>query len=153
MRARLGAMSSDYFRRVSHRAPTGLAALFIGSGTLHLVRPGLFLSLVPAGLPARDAIILASGIAELVCAGGLLARARWAGPASALLLLGVFPGNVTYALATTGDPASSSLLVAAAWARLPLQIPLVWSALQARRVRALGCRDAGPSSQDATRSR
>ena len=115
-------------------APTGLAALFLASGTLHLVRPGRFLPLVPIGLPARDAIILTSGIAELVCAGGLLSGARWAGPASALLLIGVFPGNVAFAVATTADAASSRLLVAAAWARLPLQAPLIWAALQARPV-------------------
>ncbi len=61
-------------------APIGLAALFLGSGTLLPVRPGLYLALIPSVLPVPGAIILASGIAELVCAGGLLARARWAGP-------------------------------------------------------------------------
>ena len=119
-------------RRLRRWAPFGLGALFVGSGTLHLARPELFQSLVPAGLPAPDLIILASGVAELVCAGGLLSGSRWAGPASALLLLVVFPGNMTFALTTSGDPGSSSVLVALAWARLPLQVPLIWAALQAR---------------------
>ena len=94
----------------------------------------MFLSLVPDALPARDAIIATSGLAELVCAGGLLTRARWAGPASALLLVAVFPGNVAFAVGATADPASSPLLIAAAWARLPLQAPLIWAALQAGHV-------------------
>jgi uncharacterized membrane protein len=114
-------------------APTGLAALFAVSGTLHLVRPSFFESLVPDALPAHDLIIMISGIAELVCAGGLLSGARWAGTASAWLLVAVFPGNVAYAVATSGDPTAAPLLVMAAWARLPLQVPLIWAALQARR--------------------
>ena len=126
-------MSMVPLARIRRWAPTGLAALFVASGTLHLVRPSLFDPLVPGTLPARDMIILTSGIAELLCAGGLLTGARWAGTASALLLVAVLPGNVAYAVATNGDPAAPPLLVMAAWARLPLQVPLVWAALQARR--------------------
>ena len=132
MRARVGEMSTRVLVRVRRWAPTCLAALFIGSGTLHLVVPERFLPLVPGGLPARDAIIIVSGVAELLCAGGLLSGARWASPASVLLLLAVFPGNVAFAVETTADTASSRVLVAIAWARLPLQVPLVWAALQAR---------------------
>ena len=47
-------------------APSFVAALFVGSGTLHLVRPESFISLVPSGMPARDAVILVSGVAELI---------------------------------------------------------------------------------------
>jgi uncharacterized membrane protein len=119
--------------RIRDVAPTLLAALFAASGTLHLIRPGIFLPLVPAALPAPEAIILASGVAELACAVGLIGRTPWAGPASALLLVAVFPGNVSFAVDVSADPGSSSLLVAAAWARLPLQAPLIWAALQARR--------------------
>lgn len=118
--------------RLRRWAPFGLGGLFVGTGTLHLARPELFQSLIPAGLPAADLIILASGVAELACAGALLSGARWAGPASALLLLAVFPGNVAFAFTTAADPRASSLLVAAAWARLPFQVPLIWAALQSR---------------------
>jgi uncharacterized membrane protein len=89
--------------------------------------------LVPAALPARDEIVLVSGIAELACAAGLLTQARWAGLASALLLVAVFPGNVAFAIDSASGPATSPLVVAAAWGRLPLQIALIWAALQARR--------------------
>ncbi len=119
----------SWLRRI---APDALAALFIGSGTLHLLRPEIFAAAVPAGLPEPGAIIFTSGIAELVCSVGLLARARWAGPASAILLVSVFPGNVAMAFTTSADPNASSLARAAVWARLPLQLPLIWAALQAR---------------------
>jgi hypothetical protein len=38
-----------------------------------------------------------------------------------------------FAVDASRDPGSSSALVAAAWARLPLQLPLIWAALQAER--------------------
>ena len=112
-------------------APEGLAALFIASGALHLLRPKLFAAAVPAALPAPGAIIATSGIAELFCAGALLSGHRWAGPISAILLVAIFPGNVAVALAKAEDPDASRRARVAAWARLPLQVPLVWAALQA----------------------
>lgn len=117
-------------------APGWLAALFIGSGTLHLLRPALFAGLVPAALPAPRAIIAWSGIAELFCAAGLLARRRWAGVLSALLLVAILPGNLNMALATAADPTSSHFARVAAWVRLPLQVPLIWAAMQAGRPEA-----------------
>ena len=125
-------MSVDRIRRW---APAWLAALFLASGTLHLVRPQFFRPLIPSRFPARDAIVGVSGLAELACAGGLLMRAPWAGPASAILLAGVFPGNVTFAVKAVTDPRASRLLRLAAIVRLPLQAPLIWAALQARPIR------------------
>lgn len=122
--------SADRLSKLRRYAPTWLAVLFISSGTLHLLRPVLFAPLVPAVLPAPRAIIATSGIAELFCAAGLLARRRWAGVLSALLLVVIFPGNVAMALATAANPASSRRARMAAWVRLPLQLPLIWAALQ-----------------------
>ena len=112
-------------------APKALAALFIGSGTLHLLRPGIFSTAVPTSLPARGKIIGISGIAELLCAVGLLACSRWAGRASAILLIAILPGNATMAVRAATDPDSSRLTRAALWLRLPLQLPMIWAALQA----------------------
>ena len=112
-------------------APDVLAAIFAVSGVVHLVRPSAYSALIPPFLPAPGPIIAISGVAELVCAAALLRRVRWAGPASALLLIAVFPSNVWFAIATTADPGASSVLVAGSWLRLPFQVPLVWAALQA----------------------
>ncbi|CAN5532039.1 membrane protein [soil metagenome] len=107
--------------------------LFGASGILHLVRPDVFLPLIPRGLPAPDVIVAVSGIAELACAAGLVTRQPWAGPASAALLVAIFPGNLQYALDQVADPDAGTLSVALAWLRLPLQVPMIWAALQARR--------------------
>lgn len=114
-------------------APLGLAALFGASGVLHLVRPDVFLPLIPRGLPAPDLIVAISGVAELACAAGLATRQPWAGPVSAALLVAIFPGNLQFALDQAADPDASPTVVALAWLRLPLQVPMIWAALQARR--------------------
>jgi uncharacterized membrane protein len=113
-------------------APTALAAIFGLSGVLHLVRSDLYEALIPRALPAPGTIIALSGIAELDCAAGLVSGRRWAGPASAILLLAVWPGNISFALDVAGDPTATQPLIALAWLRLPLQLPLIWAALQAR---------------------
>ena len=114
-------------------APLGLAAQFGASGILHLVRPDVFLPLIPRVLPSPDLIVTVSGLAELACAAGLVTRQPWAGPASAALLVAVFPGNVQFALDRAADPGAGGFGVALAWLRLPLQVPMIWAALQARR--------------------
>ncbi|HET6561666.1 MAG TPA: DoxX family protein [Marmoricola sp.] len=110
-----------------------LAGLFTTSGVVHLVRPKFFKPMVPTWVPAPDEVILWSGVAELVCAGGLLAPAtrRPAGWASAALLVGVFPGNVKMAMDAMRT--RSTRYKAIALARLPLQLPLVNAALKAAR--------------------
>ena len=133
--ARLPAMSGQSLDGPRRWAPTSVAALFVGSGVLHLARPELYVPLIPPIVPARVGIIIVSGGAELACAAGLLAHARWAGWASALLLIAIFPANVAYAVQAASAPPTPPLVVAAAWGRLPLQAPLIWAALEARRRR------------------
>jgi uncharacterized membrane protein len=112
-------------------APWLVAAAFTVSGTVHLVHPTTFTSIVPHFLPLRTEFVYASGVAELVCAIGLWRRDRWAGLASAALLVLVFPANVQGAITSQeGNHLSSQVI---GWARLPLQLPLIWCALQAAR--------------------
>lgn len=121
------------------RGTAGLALLFLTSGTTHLVRPHVFEPIVPRALPRRRGLVYASGVAELVCAVGLLVpRTRYAaGWGSAALLVGVFPANlqmtVTAAQRWRRRPAdrSRALFLAGTVARLPLQWPLVKAALDA----------------------
>ncbi|MEO8274104.1 MAG: DoxX family protein [Chloroflexota bacterium] len=119
-------------RRIRRFAPDVLAALFAVSGAGHLIRPAAYEALIPPFLPAPGAIIAISGVAEVICALGLLRRDRWAGPSSAALLVAVFPGNVWFALATTSAGTSAGLLIAGSWLRLPLQLLLIWAALQSK---------------------
>ncbi len=130
-------------------APDVLAAIFLVSGLTHLVRPSFYDALIPPFMPVPGAIIAVSGVAEIACAIALIRRVRWAGPASAVLLVAVFPGNVWFAAATSAASGSPPWLTAAAWLRLPLQLPLIWAALQAGdgRSRRAGI-DAPPSRRD-----
>ena len=98
---------------------------FLASGTVHLVRPELYEPLMPGWVPAHREVILASGVAELVCAAGMLFRPtrRLAGLASAALLVGVYPGNIK--MAVDASKTRNTPFKAAAYARLPLQLPMI----------------------------
>jgi len=114
----------------------GLAALFAASGALHLVKPQIFETIVPHQLPERRGLVYVSGVAELACAAALLhPRTRKpAGWASAALLVAIFPANVQMAV-TEGTHAKrgtgSRGRQLATLGRLPLQIPLIRTALKA----------------------
>ena len=121
------------------RGMVGLVVLFVGSGTTHLVRPRIFEPIVPLWLPRRRDIVYASGVAELVCAGGLLAphTRQLAGWSSAALLAVVFTGNIQMTVTAAqrwrrrpGD-LGRAVFLAGTVARLPLQWPLVKVALSA----------------------
>jgi uncharacterized membrane protein len=106
---------------------------------------------MPRVIPARHhrGLIYLSGLAELICAAGLWRRTSWAAPASVAVLGAVFPANVQMALdAGSGRNPGPANKAALAWGRLPLQLPMVWAALQASPGRVAGLRaasDPGPS--------
>ncbi len=122
------------------RGARGLVAAFAVSGTVHLVRPEVFEPIVPRALPARRALVVWSGVAELVCAAGLLVprTRRAAGIASAALLVAVYPANVQMAVDTVRSARRRTTTprvarAALALARLPLQWPMVrWAATAGR---------------------
>ena len=117
------------------RAPLALAAVFVGSGGVHLVRPQSFAAIMPRAIPREHhtTLIYVSGLAELACAAGLIGRTRWAAAASVVVLAAVFPANVQMALdAGSGRSPGLADRRAVAWGRLPLQLVMAWVALQAR---------------------
>jgi uncharacterized membrane protein len=125
--------------RLRRRAPAALAAIFATSGLVHLVRPQSFAAIMPRAIPEKQHknLIYLSGVAELICAGGLVKRTSWAAPASVALLVGVFPAHIQMLLdAGTGRNPGPADKPVVAWGRLPLQVPLIWAALQARPERA-----------------
>ena len=88
------------------------------------------MQLVPRALPAPRALVYASGVGELVCAFGLVRRRRWAPRACAALLLAVWPGNVQMAVDVRRSPRRSVPAEVAAWATVPLQLPMILTALR-----------------------
>ena len=111
-------------------SPWLLAGLLGGAGLLHLVVPGPYDRLVPGFLPAPRLWTYGSGVVELLCAAAVAApRTRERGAlAAAVLFVVVFPANVQMAVDADGAAART-----VAYARLPLQVPLVLWALQVRR--------------------
>ena len=119
-RARVGAS-------YAHGVPKGpklLSVIFAVAGVAHFAVPAVFESIVPAWLPRRRALVLASGVAELGCAAALATSQPWAPTASTALLLGVWPANIQMAVdASRGR--RPWWYQAGLWARVPLQLPMV----------------------------
>lgn len=126
------------------RLPLGgraLAALFLTSGTIHFVRPEVFESIVPHALPYRRELVYVSGAAEIACAAGMLAppTRRFAGPASAALLVAVLPANVQMAVDAhraverRGSTPARRAMEIGTVLRLPLQAPMIRWAIQVGR--------------------
>ena len=109
----------------SERSPLLLAGLLAGMGVAHFAVPRQFDAIIPKALRGSPRTwTYASGVAELALAAGVaLPRTRKpAALAAAALFVGVFPANVKMALDWRDRPTP---LKAAAFGRLPLQVPLV----------------------------
>ena len=117
----------------ARRAARPLAVLLLAAGAAHFARPRTFDAIVPRSLPgAPRAWTYASGVAELALGAAVAApRTRRVGAlAAAGFFVAVLPANVRMALDWRDHPAPYR---AAAWARVPLQVPLVCWALRAGR--------------------
>jgi uncharacterized membrane protein len=108
------------------KAQLPLAALFITSGTLHFARPQLFEAIVPPQLGDPRVLVAISGAAELAGAVGLLipATRRAAGLGLLILLVAVWPANIWMAI--HAERFARVAPAWALWARVPLQLPLLW---------------------------
>lgn len=109
-----------------------LAALFVGAGVLHFVRPRPYVRIAPPYLPAPEALVFWSGVAEVAGGIGLLVprTRRAAGVGLILLLAAVFPANVEMLRQhrAAGAPGWAEALL---WLRLPLQPLLMWAVWRA----------------------
>lgn len=112
-----------------------LAWLLAGMGVLHFARPEPFERIVPDPLPYKRQLVYASGVAELACAAALSrdSTRRAGGWASAALMLAVFPANVQMSATALRSERASRWYKVGTVLRLPLQVPLVRTALKAAR--------------------
>jgi uncharacterized membrane protein len=110
-----------------------LAGLLATAGVTHILKPGPYDRIVPRVLPGPPrAWTLASAVAEFAVAGAVAApRTRRAGAlAAAGFFVAVFPANVQMAVdLNRASPGKRAL----AYARLPVQVPLVLWALRVAR--------------------
>ncbi|GAB3851083.1 hypothetical protein GCM10029963_38320 [Micromonospora andamanensis] len=79
----------------------GLALMFVTTGIVHFVgvRRRDLIAMVPPRLPRPELLVTVTGVLELAGSVGLLvpATARWAAVGLALLLLAMFPANISAA--------------------------------------------------------
>jgi uncharacterized membrane protein len=108
---------------------------FVLAGALHFVMPTVYKPMVPPYLRAPEALVYASGAAQIVGGSGLMTHStrQAAGWWLIATLIAMFPANVHMAMSPDeypGFPGGARAL----WARLPLQavfIAWVRAAMQA----------------------
>lgn len=145
-------MSRIRFRKLGR---VTLAAVFVGAGVLHFVKPAMYEQIVPPGFGPPRLMVQLSGAAEIAGGVGVLIPRlrRPAGWGLIALLVAVFPANVYMAVARekfAGVPGAPWSL----YARLPLQFVLIywtWRATAGREIDAArGPADAAGMLTDRT---
>ena len=104
-----------------------LAVFMVAAGVNHFVATGAYVAMVPEILPAPLLLVQISGIAEIAGGLGLLhpATRRLAAWGLIALLIAVFPANIN--MAVNHLPLGGHTIPQwALWARLPVQLVLVW---------------------------
>lgn len=108
----------------------GLAAVLLVAGVGHFVETGEFLAQVPPWFPARDAVVIVSGVVELALGTALLtARGTWrrrTGLVVAGFFVVVLPGNISQ-LATGTDGFGLDTDLARALRLLFQPVLVVWA--------------------------
>jgi uncharacterized membrane protein len=110
------------------RAARTFGPFFVFAGIMHFVIPRTYEAIVPDALPAKRALVYASGVAEIAGGFGVMsARTRRAASLwSVATLVAVFPANVHMALHPGRYPVPGGR--AALLARLPLQaLAIAWA--------------------------
>ena len=102
-----------------------LAVLVLGAGVMHFLFPASYERIVPPYLPAPHLLVLISGACEVLGGAGLLVPSsrRLAAWGLVALLVAVLPANVQMAFDHARWPRIPEW---ALWARLPIQLPLIW---------------------------
>lgn len=101
--------------------------LFVAAGANHFINPTFYLDIMPPYLPWPYALVLISGIAEVVLGIGLLIpkTSEYAAWGLILLLIAVLPANIHMATHPELYPTIPSV---ALWLRLPIQgLLILWA--------------------------
>ncbi len=100
--------------------------LFIAAGALHFIRPAMYEKIVPPQLGHAPELVAISGLAEIAGGIGLMIprTRRAAGLGLVALLVAVWPANIFMAVEAKRFAAEGPAW--ALWARVPLQVLLIW---------------------------
>jgi uncharacterized membrane protein len=117
-------------------SPWRMVAVMGGAGVTHFTNPDFYEAIVPRWLPGTKRFwVQASGVAELACTALLIPRRtrRIGGWLTLATLISVYPANIQVAL-DGGMPEEGPLnSAAAAWVRLPFQLPMMLDAIRIAR--------------------
>jgi uncharacterized membrane protein len=121
------------------RAGLVTAAIFyVVAGTLHFLKPAVYLRIMPPYIPWHVWMVRVSGVCEILGGLGLLlAQTRRAAAWGLVaLLIAVFPANV-YMATNPIEAGAFSIAPVFRWLRLPLQLVLAWWLLWCTRPRSV----------------
>jgi uncharacterized membrane protein len=110
-----------------------LAAFYLAAGVIHLVKPAPFLTIMPGWVPAPEAVVLWTGVAEILGAIGLVQPfwpplRRAAGWGLALYALCVWPANINHFIIDMAKP-DGGLGLAYHIPRMIAQPVIIWLAI------------------------
>ncbi|GAB3017693.1 DoxX family protein [Mycobacterium bourgelatii] len=117
----------------AHKTAVRMGAALTGMGVLHFAAPKPFDEIIPVELPGTPRFYTyASGVGELAVGAALLnpSTRKLGALAAVALFIGVFPGNLNMVRLWWDKPWYLRVI---ALARLPLQIPMVTTALKVYR--------------------
>ncbi len=108
------------------------SVILLGAGVLHFLQERSFRKIIPKFIPFKKAIVLVTGVFEIIFALTLWIKKgqQVTSKLLAFFMVAVFPANIYMAIKRIplrGKEKANPLLV---WGRLPLQIPLIIGALK-----------------------
>jgi uncharacterized membrane protein len=120
----------------THHTPWRMVMIMGGAGITHFTNPDFYDEIVPSWAPGSKRFwVQASGVVELACTGLLISpkTRRLGGWLTVATLLSVWTANIQVALdgGVEGDGPLKSK--AAAWIRVPFQIPMIIDAVKVAR--------------------
>lgn len=101
-----------------------MGAAYILAGINHFISPGFYTKMIRDFLPYASALVIISGIAEILCGAGVMVPATriMAAWGTIVLLVAIFPANIYMAMhAERWHLPLWGLLL-----RLPMQFLLIW---------------------------
>lgn len=125
-----------------------LAVFYFAAGVIHIIKPAPFLTITPSWVPAPEAVVLLTGVAEILGAIGLVqpfsAKLRQAaGWGLALYALCVWPANINHFVMDMAK-ADGGLGLAYHVPRVFAQPVIIWLAWWVSRTRALSDQPGSP---------
>jgi uncharacterized membrane protein len=131
-------MSSDVevAAEPKHHTPWRMVMIMGGAGITHFTNPDFYDEIVPSWAPgSRRFWVQASGVVELACTGLLISpkTRRLGALLTTATLLSVWTANIQMALDGGLEGEGPLKSKAAAWIRVPFQIPMIIDAVNIAR--------------------